>query len=530
MGLFGHGNVNQQDGWSWSEEVKQYRERGNNRKQELKRHTHMLHNEVIRHPERFPHLKSTYERGMDAFNQVKIGTPAMGNFSRLESIESSRDFEPNPILNPGDGEFFHYNKPPPRNEYNPVLQRFPDEVDTGNDIMNEMDDYDRRMEKMRLNIEHQEINKQMQPHPPDEHSRQSQEYFKARERHERTKEWMPGRPKGGRQYREVRRDPILKDDLPEETIEENTRVRDEYEKRAAEEFNKVFQVYPNPRAQVRADREWMDERDKKIKFALHKRMVREGGYDPITLRDRRTGDSVGPLPEKVTQTKAKNAASMQAELSRTGANVAYALGSDRYGDPEGGSKKQEKVNIAQIDHVAELMENEARVESGLHDLEEREITAEMRSNVQKLMDARYVHQFQANEEIATTVRNRSFNDHINKAMERAGSQYHNGAQAELEPKLNTKDLLHDDLMTTWAPRVGITHHLDNSEGHLLNQGHRQETLYGQDGFNNSGGAVEEQQFEINSPRIPEQPIRLWPESKKEISGLAARVARAEKGV
>ena len=54
-------------------------------------------------------------------------------------------------------EFFHYNNPPTRNEYNPVLQRFPDEVDTGKDIMNEMDDYDRRMEKMRLHIEHQEV-------------------------------------------------------------------------------------------------------------------------------------------------------------------------------------------------------------------------------------------------------------------------------------------------------------------------------------------------------------------------------------
>ena len=99
---------------------------------------------------------------------------------RLEAIKSSREMPLNPILNPGDGEGFHNSSPPPRSDYNPVLQRFPDEVDTGKDIMNEMDDYDRRMEKMRLAIEHEEINKQMQPHPPEEHSRQSKEYFKAR--------------------------------------------------------------------------------------------------------------------------------------------------------------------------------------------------------------------------------------------------------------------------------------------------------------------------------------------------------------
>jgi hypothetical protein len=47
---------------------------------------------------------------------------------------------------------------------------------------------------------------------------------------------------------------------------------------------------------------------------------------------------------------------VHAELSRTGAHVAYALGSDRYGDPEEGTAKEKNIN----------MENEARVEAGLH--------------------------------------------------------------------------------------------------------------------------------------------------------------------
>jgi hypothetical protein len=341
---------------------------------------------------------------------------------------------------------------------------------------------------------------------------------------------MPGRPKGGRQYKEVRRDPIIKDALPEDIVEENTRLRDDFEKQEAEKFNKVFQVYPNARAQVKADREWINERDKKINFALHKRMVREGGYDPVTLRDRRTGESVGPLPEKVTKTKAKNAASMQAELSRTGANVAYALGSDRYGDPDGQDSKENKVNIAQIDHVAEIMGNEARVEAGMHDLEDRDITPKMRTNVQKLMDDRYAHQFENSAEIATTMRNRDLNVDVNVAtggMGKPGEHYHAGAQAYLEPQLNAVDLLHDDLMTTWAPRVGMNHGHDHREDHLVFQGARQAEVYHRDGFEGSG--VGERQFDINKPRIPEKPIRLWPEGKKEISSIASRIARAEKG-
>jgi len=55
----------------------------------------------------------------------------------------------NPILEPGDGDYYTEDAPPARKQYDPVLQRFPDEVKEGKDIMEEMDDYDRQMEKVR---------------------------------------------------------------------------------------------------------------------------------------------------------------------------------------------------------------------------------------------------------------------------------------------------------------------------------------------------------------------------------------------
>ena len=227
------------------------------------------------------------------------------------------------------------------------------------------------MEKQRLQWEHKELHQQVSPHPPASHNAGVREYTMARERALRTQEWMPGRPKGGRSYKEAARDPILKDVPDAGDLEENERRRQEYYEEQKEVFNNVFQTYPDPRAQVSADREWMNSREGKIKTALHKRMVREGGYDPITLRDRRTGSSVGPLPDDTTRHKVNTVAGSLATKHRTGANVAYALGSDRYGDPDGGSGVEVKVQGAQVDHVTGIMYNEGRVDAGYHDLEER---------------------------------------------------------------------------------------------------------------------------------------------------------------
>jgi hypothetical protein len=83
----------------------------------------------------------------------------------------------------------------------------------------------------------------------------------------------------------------------------------------------------------------------------------------------------------------------------------------------------------------------------------------MRSNVQKLIDDRYAHQFENSAEIATTLRNRQLNvdkKAANHAVARIGTDYHSGSQPHLGPQLAVEDLLHNDLMTMWAPRVGPT--------------------------------------------------------------------------
>ena len=96
---------------------------------------------------------------------------------------------------------------------------------------------------------------------------------------------------------------------------------------------------------------------------------------------------------------------------RTGANVAYALGSDRYGDPDGGKGIEVKVGVAQVDHVSMLMENEGRVEAGFHDLEERE---KIPSNVERLMDSRYIAGFDPHDEHLDTMENTQVNIHANR--------------------------------------------------------------------------------------------------------------------
>ena len=169
--------------------------------------------------------------------------------------------------------------------------------------------------------------------------------------------------------------PIFSERLDDSVLEENLRKQEEFKAKEAGKFNNVFQVYINPRDQVKADKEWLEEKEEAVRNALNKRMVREGAYDPITLRDRRSGQSVGPLPDRTVSTKVNNAAATQASMNRTGAMVAYALGSDRYGDPEGllasEDSDRQGLQTAQIDHVQELVDNEARVEAGQHDLEPR---------------------------------------------------------------------------------------------------------------------------------------------------------------
>lgn len=113
---------------------------------------------------------------MKDYQKVQIGTPAMGEWSRIEAIQSSDETPRNPILEPGDGEYGVGVVPPPRKSYDPILQRYPDELEEdkrkaeegGEQKQNKMSAeerkrsvaviaYEKAMEKQRLQWEHKEV-------------------------------------------------------------------------------------------------------------------------------------------------------------------------------------------------------------------------------------------------------------------------------------------------------------------------------------------------------------------------------------
>jgi len=177
-------------------------------------------------------------------------------------------------------------------------------------------------------------------------------YAQKSERQTRTKMWMPGKPKGGRQYREKydKESPIIGEpsDEFEEEMGEKSRV---WQGKLKDTYNTVFQVHGNAKAELKSQKKTQEDKISAFNNALNRRLVREGGYDPVTLRDRRTGETVGPLPDNQMKQKV-SAATVHGTNARSGANVAYALGSDRYGNPEkdevsrGALNKQAMVGCA----------------------------------------------------------------------------------------------------------------------------------------------------------------------------------------
>ncbi|GMH92417.1 hypothetical protein TL16_g12342 [Triparma laevis f. inornata] len=469
----------------------------------------------------------------------------MGEWSRIEAIQSSDETPRNPILEPGDGEYPPGVIPPKRRSYDPILQRYPDEIEEekkkaeeGEQVKMSAEErkrsvaviaYEKAMEKQRLQWEHKELSQQLQPHPPTDFNKGVKDYTMARERAARTQDWMPGRPKGGRSFKEPLRDPILKDAPDPEVVEQNEKISEKYQEEQKQHFNQVFQTYPDPRAQVRADREWMDERETKIKNALNRRMVREGGYDPVTLRDRRTGDEVGPLPDSQIGHKVESIAGSLAKQHMTGAHVAYALGSDRYGDPDAGNVTNVKVHQAHVDHVSMIMQNEGRVEAGGHDLEERE---KVPSNVEKLMDLRYADEFEDAAEMQTSWANTQLDKHMNGAYSNAYTNGGAGASGtnkmNYTPDLHTSDLLHSDIMTTWAPKIDVKHEEDPRDKGMVYSYHRVNDMYEE--------GMEREPYrknylhEAKGAKMSENGIRIWPEEKKEISGIAGRIMASSKGI
>jgi len=128
-GMFGHSNINKPDSWSWSSAAKTYRDEPERRREELERHKGLEEAERTRHPERYKHLQTSYQRGLASNDSVKMGTVAMGQNSRIEAI-ASRPLEEGrrgPIPEDRAREDVHdvhekahnYNKR--ANNYNPIL-------------------------------------------------------------------------------------------------------------------------------------------------------------------------------------------------------------------------------------------------------------------------------------------------------------------------------------------------------------------------------------------------------------------------
>ena len=141
------------------------------------------------------------------------------------------------------------------------------------------------------------------------------------------------------------------------------------------------------------------------------------------------------------------------------------------------------------------------------------------SNVQKLMDSRYTHQFNDADEIPATVRNTQVVDCING--------YTGAGQLpdllDYMPEVQADELLNTDLHTTWAPKVNKCRSPDPKDSNLVYRDKRIIELYEEDGFL-------QDEDKLLKPQIAKEPIRLWPEEKKEISSLAKRISRAAKGM
>jgi len=204
-----------------------------------------------------------------------------------------------------------------------------------------------------------------------------------------------------------------------------------------------------------------------------------------------------------------SAAENYAARSRTGAHVAYALGCDRHGDPEGHLEVEHVVNTVQVDHVAELMENEERVENGFHDLEERHFHP---TSVQCLMDERYADQFKGATEEKLSWDNTQVTKNIYDDLGGAGRASN---QEDYQPDLRAHNLLNCDTMTTWVPKLNAAYD-ERDEKMSFNK--RQNDMYHDEYLHNGKGVSTNWGVVEGKGGVGDaEGIRLWPEKRKEIS-------------
>ena len=298
-------------------------------------------------------------------------------------------------------------------------------------------------------------------------------------------------------------------------------------------YNPVFQVHGNAKAELKSQKETIESQMNLVRVAQNKRLVREGGYDPVTLLDRRSGQQVGPLPISLEKKKNVNEHGTNA---RSGANVAYALGCDRYGNPESRiNAKRGGDNTAQVDHVTELMKNEGMVADGHHDLEMRIIVP---SRTQMLLDDRYADQYDArlfeitgidNKQVLASVNSAHNMDKKQKAVRQASSHY--------EPVLGVHDILGSDHMSTWAPintlrdnAVNTSPSTNREHPNPFTSAWARENREREEIEAERGGMEDDPYYREIVGKVYEQPVRLWPEELKELSRRAGDLEKAKKGI
>ena len=84
------------------------------------------------------------------------------------------------------------------------------------------------------------------------------------------------------------------------------------------------------------------------------------------------------------------------------------------------------------------------------------------------------------------------------------------------PPISAADVMHSDTLTTWAPKYGGQRAKDDKDSGMVYGDKRVDMMYQNDYLGATG---------VEGPGL-----RLWPEEKKEISGIASRIVAAEKGM
>ena len=471
------------------------------------RGVHDEHHFQQQHSQQLPYrAQSTYVRGLAEFEKVRDGVSNIGGMSRFDLIQPDQNRTTNPIVG---GEAYGVGiepKPPPgrsKFRYDPILQCYPDEL--------------QMRHRQASDDPNQPDTTPDDDEPPVEVSSRTTSDPERKERYQRTKNWTPGKPKGGRTYKEASiaksSSPIIGEALTPDQLSFNLRLKASYEKKMETQYNSIFQVHYSPRTELQTLRAEQAKKETFVQAALSRRLVREGAYDPIALRDRRTGEPVGPLEVDENLENKVGMAKEFGNVSRSGHSVAIALGSDRYGEHDDDTTQRERRK-EEFDNVKLLLENESRIANGEHDLEYREVEP---TAVQALLDERYA----------------AYAD-MHNAVAHARPRVHvpSPPADHFSPRIGAADIIGNDTMRTWAPIEPEKHAYEYNDGvrcsNVFSPYAEQPGEGQQRNLRLAGHSRRTEEYLSNNIR-PQDNI-LWPEERNEFSHYAQRVERAKKGM